>query len=398
MPGASRAGLGPAHSAQPEALFSSKRWLLQPPGAAGGRAFRLAIREAKEHSDCIVASSEDVPDRNAAEALRGARVFVPRSSFPTAGDDEYYWVDLIGLAVVNREGVALGSVRELLASGPQTTLVLDATEDGKPVERMVPFVAVFVDKVDLAGRLITVDCSRRWAAIRARRHALRRHHPFSELFARLVSGVTLPRIKQVEVVPESPRLCRRQLPRVNDRPFGGGGMVMWRAFITCLDAVLAARGAPVPVLLISPIGERSTCNRAMVTSAGAVLICGRYGGIDQRFIDARHAPINLGDFIVWRRDPRHGLARCGRAPATGCAGRRSQPRQDSFNPRWTACSTAPTTPGRNGGARWYRAADVRATTQIERWRATSRHPRIGRLIEAARAASPPVAERPSKKA
>jgi 16S rRNA processing protein RimM len=146
------------HSAQPEALFSSKRWFLQPPGAKTAAAFRLAIREAKEHSDCIVASSEDVPDRNAAEALRGARVFVPRSSFPTAGDDEYYWVDLIGLAVVNREGVALGTVRELLATGPQTTLVLDALgEGGEPVERMVPFVSAFVDKVDLPGRLITVD-------------------------------------------------------------------------------------------------------------------------------------------------------------------------------------------------------------------------------------------------
>ena len=128
------------HSAQPEALFSSKRWFLQAPGASASTALRLAIREAKEHSDCIVATSEDVPDRNAAEALRGARVFVPRSSFPTAGDDEYYWVDLIGLSVVNREGVVLGTVR-----------------DGKAVERMVPFVSVFVDKVDLPGRLITVD-------------------------------------------------------------------------------------------------------------------------------------------------------------------------------------------------------------------------------------------------
>ena len=145
------------HSAQPEALFSSKRWFLQPPGAATGNAFRLAIREAKEHSDCIVASSEDVPDRNAAEALRGARVFVPRSSFPTAGDDEYYWVDLIGLSVVNREGQVLGTVRELLSGGPQTTLVLGAEEDGKPVERMIPFVSAFVDKVDLPARLITVD-------------------------------------------------------------------------------------------------------------------------------------------------------------------------------------------------------------------------------------------------
>lgn len=144
------------HSAQPEALFSSKRWFLQPPGGAAG-AFRLAIREAKEHSDCIVATSDDVPDRNAAEALRGARVFVPRSSFPTAGDDEYYWVDLIGLKVVNREGAALGTVRELLAGGSQTTLVLDAEEDGKAIERMVPFVAKFIDNVDLASRCITVD-------------------------------------------------------------------------------------------------------------------------------------------------------------------------------------------------------------------------------------------------
>jgi len=145
------------HSAQPEALFSSKRWFLQAPGAAAGTAFRLAIREAKEHSDCIVASSLEVPDRNAAEALRGARVFVPRSSFPSTADDEYYWVDLIGLEVVNREGIALGAVRELLATGPQTTLVLSAEEDGKPVERMVPFVSAFVDKVDLAARRITVD-------------------------------------------------------------------------------------------------------------------------------------------------------------------------------------------------------------------------------------------------
>jgi 16S rRNA processing protein RimM len=145
------------HSAQPEALFSSKRWFLQAPGTVDGGAFRLPIREAKEHSDCIVASSPEVPDRNAAEALRGARVFVPRSSFPSAGVDEYYWVDLIGLAVVNREGVALGAVRELLATGPQTTLVLAAEEGGKPIERMIPFVLAFVDKVDLAGRSITVD-------------------------------------------------------------------------------------------------------------------------------------------------------------------------------------------------------------------------------------------------
>ena len=51
----------------------------------------------------MVASAQDVLDRNAAEALKGARIFVPRSSFPTAATDEYYWVDLMGLNVLNRE-------------------------------------------------------------------------------------------------------------------------------------------------------------------------------------------------------------------------------------------------------------------------------------------------------
>ena len=149
------------HSASPEALFSSRRWYLQPPERAVKPAFAgtvlLRVREAKEHSDSVVASAHEVDDREAAEALKGARVFVARSSFPTPAEDEYYWVDLIGLEVVNREGVALGTVRELLSTGPQTVLVIAFQADGQPVERMIPFVSAFVDQVDIAGRRITVD-------------------------------------------------------------------------------------------------------------------------------------------------------------------------------------------------------------------------------------------------
>ena len=166
------------HSASPEALFSSKRWYLLPSDrvaggaksptaksaapAAGGpsKPVLLKIKEAKDHADTVVACSLDVADRNQAEALKGARIFVPRSSFPTAGADEYYWVDLLGLDVVNREGVALGQVKDLMSTGPQTVLVLSqaaAEADKPPVERMIPFVAAFVDNVDLPGRQITVD-------------------------------------------------------------------------------------------------------------------------------------------------------------------------------------------------------------------------------------------------
>ncbi len=150
-------------SDQPEALFSSKRWFLLPT-ERGMKTFegvaRLAIKEAKEHSDTVVACAHDVLDRTAAEALRGARIFVARSSFPTANTDEYYWVDLIGLEVFNRADESMGTVRELLTTGPQTVLVMDFLQDGKLQERMIPFVSAFVDDVDLKARRIRVDWQR----------------------------------------------------------------------------------------------------------------------------------------------------------------------------------------------------------------------------------------------
>lgn len=149
-----------SHSSSPEALFASKQWYLLP-SERGAKTFSgtalLSIRQAKDHSDTVVAWAQGIDDRNSAEALRGARIFVPRSSFPSTTEDEYYWVDLIGLPVVNREGLALGEVRDLLSTGPQTVLVVAYEQDGKPQERMIPFVAAYVDKVDLPGRCITVD-------------------------------------------------------------------------------------------------------------------------------------------------------------------------------------------------------------------------------------------------
>lgn len=149
------------YSASPEALFSSKRWFLQPSERGGKPSFSgtvcLSIKSARDHADTVVASAHEVADRDAAEQLKGSRIFISRASFPTPEEGEYYWVDLIGLTVVNRQGVSLGEVKELLAAGPQTTLVLGYQEDGKERERLIPFVDAYVDKVDLSGRRIEVD-------------------------------------------------------------------------------------------------------------------------------------------------------------------------------------------------------------------------------------------------
>jgi tRNA (guanine37-N1)-methyltransferase len=130
---------------------------------------------------------------------------------------------------------------------------------------------------------------------------------FPELFAPfLITGVTRRAYEsgQVDVHFWNPRdFAAGNYRRVDDRPFGGGpGMVMMAEPLSaCLDAALAARGATAPVVLFSPIGEvlRHAAVADWAAGAGAVLVCGRYEGIDQRFIDARVThQISLGDFVL----------------------------------------------------------------------------------------------------
>lgn len=138
---------------------------------------------------------------------------------------------------------------------------------------------------------------------------------FPELFAPfLESGVTRRAYSsgQVAVHLWNPRdWAEGNYRRVDDRPFGGGpGMVMMAEPLQrCLDAIRAARVEAdaqeqterAPVLLFSPIG--TTLKHAVVAewaeSRGAVLLCGRYEGIDQRFIDTHVThQLSLGDFVL----------------------------------------------------------------------------------------------------
>jgi 16S rRNA processing protein RimM len=157
------------HSADTDALFAAKEWHLQPPEPKFARGFSafsgvvaVQVGEIKEQTAGIVARIEGLDDRTVAEALKGVRISVPRSAFPATPEGEYYWVDLIGLWVVNREGIEMGIVRDLMPTGPNSVLVLEYTEtgeDGKAqlAERLIPFVDAYVDGVDQQAKLITVD-------------------------------------------------------------------------------------------------------------------------------------------------------------------------------------------------------------------------------------------------
>ncbi|EEF93665.1 16S rRNA processing protein RimM, partial [Catenibacterium mitsuokai DSM 15897] len=93
-------------------------------------------------------------DREAVEALHGTEIYVPRSALPPPREGEFYWVDLEGLDVVTTEGVALGKVSHLFATGANDVLV--ARDDER--ERMIPFVIPqYVLSVDFEARRVTVD-------------------------------------------------------------------------------------------------------------------------------------------------------------------------------------------------------------------------------------------------
>jgi 16S rRNA processing protein RimM len=129
----------------------------------------LQIDQSKVHGQFIVAQIRGVNDRLQAQALRGLRIFIGREHFPAIELGEYYWVDLIGLNVVNRQAQALGVVMGLLDTGPHSVLRLSppsapaaaaaiATEPQEPLqERLIPFVSAYVDDVNLVERQITVD-------------------------------------------------------------------------------------------------------------------------------------------------------------------------------------------------------------------------------------------------
>jgi 16S rRNA processing protein RimM len=150
-------------ASDPQALFSSKRWFVAAPEGAGPRAAGapalprlLRIVTAREQGDTVVATAQELPDRDAAEAMKGARIFVSRASFPTPAEGEFYWVDLIGLTVVDRQGRCLGTVGGLIETGPHCVLSVQG-DDAERAPTLIPFVDAYVDRVDREARRIVVD-------------------------------------------------------------------------------------------------------------------------------------------------------------------------------------------------------------------------------------------------
>ena len=135
-----------------DSLMDYATWWIGP---ERGPWREVAVQQRKVHNKTLAALLPDCPDRTAAEKLKGLLIAVPRNSLPEQPDDEYYWSDLIGLAVVNDAGVALGTVANLLETGANQ--VLSVQGDSGVI--LIPFVASAIKQVDVKNKIIRVDWS-----------------------------------------------------------------------------------------------------------------------------------------------------------------------------------------------------------------------------------------------
>ena len=149
------------------APFGVRGWLKIQPYAAEARNLlaypawwvgdgtdwrEYAVKEARTQGRAVVARIEGCEDRDAAAALRGREIAVPRADLPAPQPNEYYWADLIGLDVVNGAGQQFGRVTRIMETGANDVLVVQGER-----ERLIPFIADAIAAVDLEAGVVRVN-------------------------------------------------------------------------------------------------------------------------------------------------------------------------------------------------------------------------------------------------
>jgi 16S rRNA processing protein RimM len=130
-----------------EAIFEYQPWLM------GAELRPVSVRDGRRQGRHLVAQLDGVSDRDAAEGLKGQTIAILRNQLPRLPKTQFYWADLVGLRVSTREGVDLGTIREIIATGANDVLVVQGDK-----ERLIPFVTgQYVHEVDLGARTATVD-------------------------------------------------------------------------------------------------------------------------------------------------------------------------------------------------------------------------------------------------
>ncbi|MFM2486512.1 ribosome maturation factor RimM [Celerinatantimonas yamalensis] len=141
---------------QHEAIFDYPNWLI----GQDNQWQSVVITEWRRHNNALIAKFEGYDAREQSQTLTGMEIGIASDQLATLADDEFYWRDLLGMKVVNRQGYDLGQVTDLMETGSNDVLVVKANlKDafGKK-ERLIPFIeSQMIDSVDQQAQVITVD-------------------------------------------------------------------------------------------------------------------------------------------------------------------------------------------------------------------------------------------------
>jgi 16S rRNA processing protein RimM len=144
------------HSPEAEVLRGTRRWWLLREGSP---ALAVNITGVRVHGTGLVAKWEGCDTPEGVQARHRARISVSRADFPPIPAGEHYWVDLVGLRVVNRSGVLLGEVTGLRNNGAHDILEIGSAQGA---ELLIPVVGPHIDAIDAAAREVRVDWEADW--------------------------------------------------------------------------------------------------------------------------------------------------------------------------------------------------------------------------------------------
>jgi 16S rRNA processing protein RimM len=131
-----------------ENIVTYSPWVLRQ----GGNQETLAV-SGKRQGKNVIASLEGIDNRNMAEQLIGATIFISRSQLPDLAEGEFYWSQLIGLQVLSDSGYDFGHIDQMMETGANDVMVVQGDR-----ERLIPYVMEEVVKsIDLENRQIIVD-------------------------------------------------------------------------------------------------------------------------------------------------------------------------------------------------------------------------------------------------
>lgn len=138
-----------ANTEYSDSLLDYPEWQL----VKDGKTVSVTLEAGKVVNGELQVKFEGINDRDLAFSLRGYTIEIPREAFAPTEEGEYYWADLVGMTVTNKDNAILGKVSNLMETGANDVLVVN----GKYGQILIPFVSQYVETVDTGSKTIIAD-------------------------------------------------------------------------------------------------------------------------------------------------------------------------------------------------------------------------------------------------